>query len=151
MSGYLPKRRTKVVTADWDVEDGGEPFQATIVTNLTFDDIDAIHLTNDTTYGELFPVIAPYVVAWNAMGRNSETGEYELLPPPAEAGPDVFKKVEPMVTTFLALKLRTVHLGDPAEREKKELSSDVTPDGKSGTGSTSRPQAMSRRNRKITT
>jgi hypothetical protein len=153
MSGYMPKRRTKVVTADWEVDEGVEPFQATIVTSLTFEEIDAISLTDETTYGELFTRIAPYVVAWNAMGRNSETGEYELLPPPAEAGPDVLKKVEGLITTWLALKLRRVHLGDDTDPKGETAStpSEPTPDGKQDGNSSSPTPVSARKSRTDTT
>ena len=119
------------MTAEWDVPDGSEPFRATIITSLSFAEIDAIPLNGEATYGDLFAAIAPYVVAWNAMGRNAETGEYELLPPPAEAGPDVLRLVEPLITTFLAIKLKRVHLGDEAVREKKEPPANDTPAGRS--------------------
>jgi hypothetical protein len=128
MSGYIP-RRTKDVVADWEVPEGSEPFRATIITSLSFAEIDAIPLDGSASYGQLFQVIAPYVVAWNAMGRNAETGAYEPLPPPAEAGPDVLRLVEPMITMFLAIKLKRVHLGDEAERPKGSTPSGTTPSG----------------------
>jgi hypothetical protein len=130
MRGYIP-RRTKEVVGSWEVPEGAEPFRATIITSLSFAEIDAIPLGEGSTFGQLFPVIAPYVVAWNAMGRNAETGEYEALPPPAEAGPEVLRLVEPMITTFLAIKLRTAHLGDETERPKDETPSGTTPSGDS--------------------
>jgi hypothetical protein len=40
-------------------------------------------------------LIAPFVLDWNAEGINAETGEYEPLPPPIEAGPAVFDCIEP--------------------------------------------------------
>lgn len=134
MSGYIP-RRTKEVTADWEVPDGSEPFRATIITSLSFAEIDAIPLNGEATYQDIFSAIAPYVVAWNAMGRNAETGEYEPVPAPAEAGPEALRVVDPLVSIFLAAKLKRVHLGDPEAREKKEPHASDTPAGRNGESS----------------
>lgn len=147
--GYIP-RRTKEITGEWSPE-GEEPFRATIITSLSFAEIEAIPFSSETTYDEIFPTIAPYVVAWNAMGRNAETGEYEPLPAPADGGPEMLRKVEPRVTVFLASKLRTVHLGDQTVRPKALTPSGDTPAGRNGTGSDSIPPAKSRRSRAATT
>lgn len=151
MAGYIPKR-TKEVVGTWSPE-GEEPFRATIVTSLSFAEIDAIPLTSDATYEQLFPTIAPYVVAWNAMGRNAETGEYEPLPAPADAGPDVLRKVEPIVSLFLAGHLRRVHLGDPDDPKDGSgpKPSASTPAGKSASGSDSATRASRRKSRAVST
>lgn len=121
MNGYIPPRRTKVIEGTFEAAEGAEPFRATIVTSLTFAEIAAIPLNSETTWPELFQAIAPYVTEWNAMGRNLETGEYEPLPPPAEAGPDVLRGVSTETSIFLATSLKTVHLKQPGTAEGEEL------------------------------
>jgi hypothetical protein len=128
MIGYRPYR-TKEIVKDHDAHDapnGSEPFRATIVTSLSFEEIDAIVLDGSQTFSQLFRSIAPFVVAWNAFARNSETGEFEPLSPPAEAGPDILRAIEPSVSIWLALQIRTAPLGDPADPKE---SSESTPSG----------------------
>lgn len=127
LAGYRAQR-TKIVTADWEVEEGVEPFRATIVTSLSFDQIDAIRMGDGTKYTDLFAAIAPYVLEWNAEAFNVETKEWEPIDAPAIAGPKVLNAVDPSITVFLALKLRSVHMGDPVERPKDVTPSDATPD-----------------------
>lgn len=110
MTGFIPAKRTKVIESTAPVSEGAEPFTATIVTSLTFAEIDSIPLNAEATWPSLFSAIAPYVVDWNALGRNSDTGEFEPLPPPAQAGPDVLRAVPAEISLFLAAKLKTAHL-----------------------------------------
>lgn len=146
MNGYIPPQRTREIEATFEAAEGAEPFRATIVTSLTFAEVDAIPL-EDARWKDIFKAIAPYVLAWNAMARNVETGEYEPVPPPAEAGPDVFQLVPPDVTVFLAVKLKTAHLGDKDERPKESAPSDDTPDGRheNSTASTTKTAKPTRR------
>lgn len=117
--GYLPGARPRYrwVTCEWTGEDGddpdnpAEPFRAEIRTNLTWGEIDTIDLSGGLTYAQLWDVLAPHVRAWNALGRNVETDGIEPVPPPAEAGPEAFRAIEPGLTMWLATQLRTIHLG----------------------------------------
>lgn len=126
MTGFIPAQRTKVIEMTSDVAEGAEPFRATIVTNLTFNEVDAIPLSGQ--WMDIFRSIAPYVLEWNAMGRNIETGEYEPLPAPAVAGPDVLQSVTFDVSQFLVLRIKTAHLGDPDEPGANPEASDDSPD-----------------------
>jgi hypothetical protein len=148
--GYIP-RRTKQVESSLPTAEGAEPFRATIVTSLSFAEIEAIPFGEHVTYRDMFEAIHPYVVAWNALGFNLETRQYEPVPPPAEAGAAAFQAVDPSVATFLAFKLKTVHLGDDKDRPKGSTPSAPTPDGTSDDGSTSRAPAKSRKSRTATT
>ena len=150
MTGYVA-RRTKEVTAHWDSANGGEPFRATIVTSLSFAEIEAIPFAGTTTYKEIFDAIHPYVLEWNALALNLETHEYEVAPPPATAGPDVFRTVDPLIASFLALSLKTVHQGNPEERQKKEQPASDTPGGKPVAMLGSARQATNRKSRGTTT
>jgi hypothetical protein len=145
MSGHR-SHRTKEVVRDQHTAEGFEPLRATIITSLSFAEIDAIKINQTATYAELFTVIAPYIVAWNAMGRVIGTDQFEPLPPPSEAGPEILQKIDPNDSTWLAYKLRTVHMGD--DDLKKELTpSGSTPGGPSEPDSTSPEPETSLANR----
>lgn len=152
MNGYIPLRRTKPIEATFEAAEGAEPFRATIVTSLSFAEIDAIPISGK--WIDIFKGIAPYVVEWNALGRNSETGAYEPLPPPAEAGPDVLQAVPLEVTTFLVGRIKTVHLFDQDEQKNASGPSGDTPAGRPGKNSaptSTTSKAKSRKNQTATT
>lgn len=49
----------------------------------------AIDASGDTPRRREFALAAPFIVGWNAVGE-TDAGEEKPLPPPAEAGPDIF-------------------------------------------------------------
>jgi len=80
-------------------------------------------LTQNSYWADLHEVMAPFVVGWNLEGAVADPVErdaigtvveartaYELayapLPPPAEAGADVFSKVGPEVKAWIRAKLQ---------------------------------------------
>jgi hypothetical protein len=75
-------------------------------------------------------LIAPYVKDWNATGLD-EDGKERPLPPPAEAGPDVFEAIYPEMYDWI---VRHVLLG---YRTGKGVGSWQTP-----SGSTSGPRIV---------
>lgn len=133
-AGYRPKKRTRELVCDWDdlaPEEGCEPLTVTVQSNLTFEQIDAIPSAlrpNPNGDGIIISAtdatraaIAPFVLGWNAEAVNLATGETEPLPPPAEAGPDVFRALDWQVAAWLAIRLKTIHQLPAAElTEKKE-------------------------------
>lgn len=136
--GYRPKVRTRRIVADQDrwpealealwpmwPEDGAEPFWAEIRENLTFAALDAIPLLG-ATYEEQWHAIAPWVVDWNAMAFDPQTGEWEPVPPPADAGPDVFRTQPESVTTFIVLCLKNGHGTDLPKGPKRSSDTDAT-------------------------
>ena len=131
IGGFVPRPRTKQVVCGWfEPADGAEPLTATIRTDLIYAHIDAINdLRRDpaTMLADMWPMLAPFVPAWNAVALDLATGEYAPVPPPAEAGRDAFRSVDPLVTIWLAAELGRVHLGD--DRPK-----DATPAGSSESG-----------------
>lgn len=137
MNGFVPKLRTKRVESSLPTSAGAERFSATIVTSLTFAEIDAIPLHQESTYPELFEAMAPFVLEWNALAFNHATGEYDAVPPPAIAGPNALRAVPTEISLFLAAKLKTVHLGDDDERPKESKPSDDTHAGRPETTSDS--------------
>lgn len=142
MTGHVPNR-TKVVTRDEDAPESGEPFQATIVTSLSFEEIDAIVIDGSQTFSDLFAAIAPFVVGWNATARNRETGAHEPVPPPAEAGPQALRALEPRAALWLAMQIRSAPFLPPDPKESAPIAS--TPDGLNEPGSDSPTPETSQR------
>jgi hypothetical protein len=102
-------------------------FEAEISDELTFAQLDKLNLNKP--WADVFEQIAPYVISWNADAVNEDTGEWERLPAPAEAGPEVFRQVRTAVPLFLWLCLK-LHLG--GELPKELSSSDGMDDGADG-------------------
>ena len=134
ITGYRVRPRYRDVTCDWyELDEGEEPFTATIRTNLTFDQLNAIPAGKDVTFEEVWQEIAPYVVGWNLVAENMSTGTVEPVPPPSEAGPIAFRALDSALSLWLIAQVRTAHLGGP-ERKKEPTPSGSTPapsDGKS--------------------
>jgi len=131
MPGFVPKPRTREVVCDWiEAEEGSDPLTATIRANLTFAEIDYINglfgKDAKVTYAEAFEIVAPNVIAWNAMALDRESGEYVAVPPPAEGGADSLRAVDALITDWLLWSLGQSHRGG-AEREGKSQPSGDTP------------------------
>lgn len=117
--------RTKVVQCDWfEVPEGEEPFTVTLK-RLNFAELDDLPPFEGTKHRDLWPVIAPYVVSWNAIGETTE-GTWEPIPPPAEAGPDAFQAIEPEFSSWIFFVLKFGHRGG-ADLQKKPSGSATTP------------------------
>jgi|GEM_PF-3454529 len=127
--GYRPKPRYRDVTLEAiDAEDGAQPFSARIRSHLTFGQIDAIPnpIVEGTKYVEIEQAIAPYVVGWNVLAENVGTGELEVVPPPAEAGPEAFKCVSGFEVQWLAIQLKQTSLGSVEELHALEQDDAIT-------------------------
>jgi len=131
--GYLPERRPRYVWVTCEWTDGaddpdGEPFRADIRANLPFPDIDAI-ADPSLTYEELWKAMASHVREWNVLARDAETGDVVPAPPPAEAGWQAFRLIEPDLSLWLQQQLRTIHLGGEhrAKKSPPPASSAETP------------------------
>jgi hypothetical protein len=81
--------------------------------NLTFDQINAIPKGFNATHQQVWEEIAPYITGWNLTALNIESGEVEPVPPPAEAGPDVFRALDSELSAWLISWMRTIHVGGP--------------------------------------
>lgn len=124
--------RTKTVACDWfEVPEGEEPFTIT-VKRLSFAELDDLPPYNGTKHVDLWPVIAPYVVGWNAIAETSD-GAWEAVPPPAEGGPEAFQVIEPEFSSWIFFVLKFGHQGGDELRKKLSPSSTTpgTNDGKS--------------------
>ena len=126
VTGFQIRPRYREVVCDWfELEDGEEPFTATIRTNLTFDQINAIPAGDGVTFSEVWEQIAEYVTKWNLVAED-ETGAMVAVPPPAEAGPDVFRAMDAALNVWLIAQVRTAHLGGP-DRKNGSTPSGATP------------------------
>lgn len=141
VTGFRVKPRYRDVTCTWyELEEGEEPFTATIRRNLTFEELEAIPRGEDLKWSEVWPVIAPYVVAWNHTKPDAETGEVVAVPPPAEAGPEVFRTLDTEMNLWLLGEVRYAHIGGPAalvkhldtDRKKEPMPSESTPEPAGG-------------------
>ncbi len=151
--GYRTKPRTREIVCEFpglESAEGCEPLRATVRTNLTFDELDAIPVAvfvEDGTVmyrctAEMREAIAPYVLAWNVEAEDSESGAFVPVIPPAEAGPDVFRGVDPLITVWLATRLKTIHIPSK-EDAKKDTPPSAATDAPSPAGDTSTPNGSS--------
>lgn len=144
IGGFVPKPRTIEVVCDWlDPADGAEPLRATIAANLTFAEVAHVtgliaRINDGLTNGELWPVLAPRVLAWNAMAYDLAAGGYAPVPPPSEAGEDAFRAVDALVTVWLLYEVSRAHLGG-AERGKGSTEPASSAAGSDADTSTSPP------------
>ena len=141
VTGYLPAARPRYrwVECDWfsgetvEGEEALPPFRAEVRTNQTWDELAELDLKPEQTNGERWALIAPHVRNWNLLARDLETGEIVQVPPPAEAGPDAFKALEPALYLWLDLQVRTAHRGG-VERPKSPAASAPTPEPSNAAG-----------------
>ena len=119
-SYYVPFKRYEEVEF---VEEGAEdeiPFTAKIRTNLTFSEIEALTWEDGDGVREVvWPLFAPYVVAWSLGGEDAK-GKVTPMPPPAEAGPDQFQYIPPQLFWQIAkeIKLRNMGVIDPKRKSR---------------------------------
>jgi hypothetical protein len=128
--GYRPAPSRRRVTPDLEKmahlapADGLEPFWADIDGDLTIAEQRAIPVTGP--WQPILEQIAPRILAWNAGAVNPDTGEWELLPPPAEAGWQVLEQVSQHVVSFLVLALK---FGSGSDLPKGRTPANGTRDG----------------------
>lgn len=112
--------------ATLEPEDGCEPLWIEVPNSLTWEEIDTLRFTDDQTYADRWVLIAPYVRAWNAVGVDGVTGDLTPLPPPIEAGPEVFRALDRDICTWIDLTVQNAFRGDQ-KRPKETTPSDDTP------------------------
>lgn len=91
------------------LEDGGEPFKATIRVNLTIGEVMALTPAQPVTWQEAYRVFAPHVVDWNVSGIDAY-GETVDAPAPAEGGPDMFDFLTADAFMWLVWEIKTRNL-----------------------------------------
>lgn len=147
--GFISDIETREAVCDTVTpREGAEPFRVTIQTGLTFRQLQAIPLEGDTLWRELHEAIYRYVLDWNALWLNPDTGEYERLIPPAQAGPGQFEAINNNLVAWLGWELKIGHLrGRDLPKDVKPSAS--TPESANAEGSNSPPP--SKRSRKSPT
>ncbi|MGB3305496.1 MAG: hypothetical protein WBA63_04865 [Thermomicrobiales bacterium] len=120
ISAYQRKPRYKEYMLDL-TDDGEqlEPLRVKVRSNLTFGELNDIPGGPDATFEEIFVAIAPHVIEWNASAMNAETGELEVVPAPAVAGPDALLVLDHLEALWLVQKVKYGYLG--GDDRKKEL------------------------------
>lgn len=103
-------------------------------------------LTKNSYWIDLHEAMAPFVVGWNFEGevldeiqkeaigevvpaRTTFAVRFESLPPPAEAGPEIFNKVAVEVKQWILLKLQGSLFHRDEDPGKERSSSEPMPDG----------------------
>lgn len=87
-------------------------------TNLSWNEIRTLEADEGMTFEQAFPLVAPYIIDWNAEALNLETGEYEPAPPPAEAGGEIMRVLDRAESYWAIQKVRNGYLG--GDLQKKE-------------------------------
>lgn len=131
-SYYVPFQRFEEVTFEEDGQEDEVAFTATLRTNLTFAEVDALVWEADTNVREtLWPMFAPYVTGWN-LRAVADNGDLVEIDPPSVGGPEQFQYVP--VPLFWAIarevKIRNVGKIDP-KRKSRPVSMGVTDGGES--------------------
>ena len=138
--GFRFQPPVKRVTCDWFPErEGEDPLWADLPTTLTIREYELLRLTSETTIGELMPLIAPHVTAWNAEARDLVTGEWLPVPPPAEAGVDALKTQASVVITWLAVALLRVNSSTSDDDPKADTRPSGATDAPSPSGEQGSP------------
>lgn len=128
--GFRPRVSTRRVTPDPERHpqmapaEGLEPFWADIDSGITIADQRGIPIAGN--WQPIMECIAPWIHAWNAAALNRETGEWEVLPPPAEAGWEVLERVSQHVVSFLVMCLK---FGQGGDLPKGQTTTSGTRDG----------------------
>lgn len=146
--GFIGKPRVKRLVCDWlEPEEGAQPFEAMVDVKMSIEAVDEFGrlLANEPSFAQLWEVLTPRVRQWNAVALDLATGTYEPVPPPAEAGEDAFRVVDPVITTWLAFALKSAALGGDLGKEPTRSGSTPEPVSANGSGSGPRPKT-SRRN-----
>lgn len=150
--GFITEVETREAVCDTvGPREGAEPFRVTLQTGLTFRQLQAIPVTGDSTWKELHDAIWRYVLDWNALWLNPESGEYERLLPPAQAGPGQFEAINSNLVAWLGWELKIGHLRDRNLPKDVTPSSDTPAPSQEGSTDSPPPKARSRKSLPITT
>ena len=109
-NGFVGRGRYRRVECDWfEPEDGREPLWAELRADLPFGFLDDIPLGGDHSYHDLWDAIGPCVRDWNALGFDVASREWRPVPPPATAGRDAFRAVDPLIGLWLGVMLKQTY------------------------------------------
>jgi hypothetical protein len=150
--GFRPKQRTRRVECEWlEPQEGSPRAWAEIRKDIPLGLIREAPY-QDATFESIWEWLAPLVIDWNCEGYNWKTGQWEVVPPPAEIGVDAFRKVDPQITNWLAICIKLTYQTVTTDPKAPTTSSesDGTPSNPSEpvAGSSATAKA-SRRNQKV--
>lgn len=127
-AGVRPRIRR--LTCDWiETAENEEQLWADVNVKMTIADVDELGqlIASDPTYSQLWEVLAPRVVGWNAVAFDLESQSWVPVKPPAETGVDAFRAVDPIVSNWLAFALKAAALGGDVTRPKASESTPEQP------------------------
>lgn len=94
------------------LQEGETPLTIEVPVNLSFDELQ--YVTDRTagamSYEDAFKELYRYIVKWNVTAIIHETGERELLPPPAEAGWEIMKALDHVESHWVIDKVKFGYL-----------------------------------------
>lgn len=108
------------------------PLWVTVQTNLSFRELNAIPYGPGTPYTALMATTARYVVDWNARALNLDSGEWEIVPPPATAGPDIYLVLSTDEAEWIFSKVKTGYQGGDDRKKDLPTPKPSEPPGPSG-------------------
>jgi hypothetical protein len=126
LDGYSVKPKYRDVEHKPEGWEEGDPIlKVTVRRNLTLAQKDAFFAADgNQSQLEANALMAPYIVAWNVMGEEAITDDegnitgYQTvpLPPPAEAGPDIFRAadLDGEDLSWLFMEVKFAHIGGAA-------------------------------------
>jgi hypothetical protein len=152
-AGFRPPPRYRAITGRegslWDgAGTDSAPLTALVRSNLTGGELDRLRWVRDRMHEAQDPsvayeALAPYVAAWNAEGSAFDPATGELtwapLPPPAEAGPAVFERVDYLTVWWLLVNTITA----PTSLSPSAAKTSTPSDGRRGGGSSETPPGPS--------
>jgi hypothetical protein len=92
--------------------DGAEALRIECRSDLLIGEVEAIPVAAGTPLREVWRSITPHIRAWNVRALNTETGEWEDVPPPRVMGADAFKFVKPLAAEWMAFVVKFARLRD---------------------------------------
>lgn len=100
----------------------------------------AIPVGTDVTLADQYAAIASYVVGWDFEAVDLTTGETVQVPPPAEAGPEVFELLPDTVAIGVLLWMYNPSYMRGVAAKKASMPSETTTDPPSGDDSAATPK-----------
>ena len=95
--------------------------------DLSIRETNEIPIGASVKMSDVYPILAPYVVEWTLEALNTETGETIPVPPPAEAGWEVFELLNDEEGSAVLTWLKYPQAMKGLAQKKAQSSSTTTP------------------------
>lgn len=112
--------------------EGGEPLRVKLQ-DLSIRQTNEIPWSLNTPLRDSLQAVAQYVAEWNFTAENLETGEVVPVPPPAEAGWEVFELLPNSASGDIVNWLKIPHYMKAEEAKKSQAASLTSSESKSET------------------